>query len=114
MENPAVDKVELPYMRAELIATLKGLAATAVARRMWVEEQPSRYFESLDQDFRVLEDSNLADDPFSQIGPILRNTREAAAMQALNEVLGPVYDPLPYPFHDHAALLAVPEWQHVV
>lgn len=109
-----MDEVELPYKRAELIATLRGMGDADFQRRMWVEKQPSRYIESLDEDIQTLyDDSNVTADPFRYIGVILRNTREAAAMQALDRVLGPLYDALPYPV-DHVALLAMPEWQEVV
>jgi hypothetical protein len=43
----------------------------------------------------------------------LRNEREAEAIQALDRVLGPLYDSLPYRI-DHAEVLAMPGWTQVV
>ena len=86
----------------------------AYQKRFWVDKQPSKYIEGLDEEIHTLyDDTDVVRDSYGQIGIVLRNEQEAEAIQALDRVLGPLYDSLPYRI-DHAQVLAMPEWSRVI
>lgn len=102
--------------RGSVIDAVHVLSEPDYQRKMWVDERGSdpHLIENLDANINTLyDDTGVAESPHEYVGTVLRNEKEARAIQALDHVLTPLLQALP-PGADDASVIAMPEWRQVV
>jgi hypothetical protein len=89
----AVNDLQYPGMRDELIEYLKSLSDREYQIRVWInKEYPTpKYYDNLTMTLQLLEDLGAFRDPESRIGTILKNQEEAFALARLNRALDTVF-----------------------
>ena len=89
-----LSELKYPQMRGELIDYLHGLADRRYQYLAWVEDKrPNGGHDELDYAIHFLyDDTNLASDPNSLIGWILRGDDEAHAIRALIEAIDHLFE----------------------
>lgn len=113
--NPKPRSIQLPEMRAEVIAAVRALSDPAYQKRVWIDRQyPSPgYFDDFTLNVNILDDAKVLDAPYATIGFTLASDEEAGAMAELAARLGEVLDAVGAESPD-GAFLSSPLWENVV
>lgn len=108
--------VRYPDIRAEVLDTLRNLSDPEYQQRVWVDRQfpTQNYYDDFDMVIHTLyDDTTLADDTRSAIGPILRDEAEARLVEAVIQALEEVFDVCKISA-DFEVLRACPGWPKVM
>ena len=108
--------VRYPEMRAQIVESIQALADRSYQKRVWVDRiypHPG-FYDDLTHNVNVLyDDTEVASDPYSQVGVTLESQEEAAAIEAIANAFNPILDSVD-PKAVDAEILAMPEWDNVV
>ena len=80
------DEVELPYMRRELVISLKALSDLEYQHAIWVRKEfpTETFYDDLEQTLDIIYlDTDLNENPYGYINDILKNEAEAHAVEKL-------------------------------
>jgi len=113
MEFPGI---EAPYMRLELVLTMKGLADENYQWQAWIHHQfpPPIQEDNFDYAIHFLfDDTGLADDTMGQIGCTLYDENEAKLVATVINAIDALFDKYGTELTDEQYLLK-PEWQAVL
>ncbi|VFS48572.1 SCO4402 family protein [Budvicia aquatica] len=115
MKKLEINELKYPWMRDELIIYLHGLSDEKYQSKAWIEDDhPNGGHDELDYTIHFLyDDTDLANDPLSLIGWILRDTIEANAIAALIDKLNILFEMYGTDLSDKE-YLAKTEWKDVV
>lgn len=108
--------VRYPEMRAQIIESIQALADPTYQQRVWVDRiypHPG-FYDDLTHNVNVLyDDTEVASDPYSQVGVTLESQEEAAAIEAIAHAFDPILDSMD-PKTVDAEIMAMPTWDDVV
>lgn len=115
MENLELSELEYPTMRDELISYLEGLSSADYQYRAWVSRSDSdiAYDEFNYAVHFLYDDTDLATDPRSWIGIVLRGENEARAISDVVKSIDKVFDKYGTCLADED-YLTKPEWADVI
>ena len=115
MEKLELSELECPTMRDELISYLEGLSSADYQYSAWVSRSSSdKYYDELNYTVHFLyDDTDLATDPRSWIGIMLRGEGEVKAISNVVKSIDKVFDKYGTCLTD-AEYLTKPEWDNVI
>ncbi|BAQ73830.1 uncharacterized protein POS17_2136 [Pseudomonas sp. Os17] len=115
MEKFELSKIEYPAMREELISYLEGLSSVDYQYNAWVSRaNPDIGYDEFNYAVHFLyDDTDLANDPRSWIGIVLRGESEVAAISDVVNSIDRVFDKYGTCLTD-AEYLTKLEWVDVV
>lgn len=108
--------VKYPEMRKELVSHLQALSDPAYQRRVWVAGNREGSIQHDEFDYAVhflFDDTQLADDPGSTIGWILRDSCEADRIATLVNAMEGIFQKYGTGLSD-AQYISLAEWNVVV
>lgn len=111
-----MNDIQYPMMRAELIDYLNNLSDIEYQRRIWVlgKSEGLILHDELDYTIHFLfDDTQLASDPFSTIGVILRSSEEAKKISKLVNLINIIFQKYGTKLSD-AEYIELVEWGDVV
>lgn len=82
--------VKFPQLRAELISYLRSLSDIQYQMDVWVAHLPKEgvVYDEFDYSIHFLyDDTGLAEDPYAEVGEILKSVEEADAIRSLVEAI---------------------------
>lgn len=88
MENMELTRIKYPDMRMNLIAYIESLSDLEYQRQYWGKADPKNpdFYDDFDESIHFLYDStDIATDPKSWLGLVLRNDKEVTLVSALTE-----------------------------
>ncbi len=110
------DEVELPYMRRELVLSLKALSDLDYQYAIWVrgEFPHENFYDSLYNTLNIIyDDSDLAVNSEDYIGSILKNEEEMHALDKVVEALQVIFDTYGEALSDKE-YIELTEWRNVI
>ena len=115
MEEMELSGLKCPEMRKELIDYLKSLADKDYQYKAWVDDQrPGGGHDELDYAIHFLyDDTNLARDPKSTLGWLLKNNEEVTLISDLIGSIDHVFDKYGLELLDKE-YIEKPEWDAVI
>ncbi|MDR5758467.1 SCO4402 family protein [Caballeronia sp. LZ035] len=108
--------MKFPEMRAELILNLQTLSNPAYQTAAWIEHRYPAGVEYDEFDYVVhffYDDTELAENPDSLIGEILRNKEESESIKQLTKELDAMFTRYGVNLKD-SEYLSKPEWADIV
>lgn len=111
-----MSNIKYPEMRKELVGHLQALADPEYQQRVWVEGGSEGAIQHDEFDYAVhflYDDTQLAKDPRSTIGSILRDTWEADRIETLVSAIEGIFQKYGTELSD-AQYIELPEWLSVV
>ncbi|QZI69187.1 hypothetical protein K5F93_22835 [Pseudomonas protegens] len=115
MEKLELSELEYPTMRDELISYLEGLSSADYQYSAWVSRSSSDIaYDELNYTIHFLyDDTDLATDPRSWVGIILRGENEVRAISDVVKSIDKVFDKYGTCLADEE-YLTKPEWANVI
>src|SRR5690349_10212215 len=111
--SPEWPDISLPAKRAELLQLLAELSDKDAQNRLWISHEDFPNSSGIDEVFHFLfDDTDLGQDPHSEIGRILRNRSEADLLQELSLALDTMLDRLGDQRSE--VYMSDPEWASIV
>ena len=110
------DEVELPYMRRELVISLKALSDLEYQHAIWVRKEfpTETFYDDLEQTLDIIySDTDLDENPDAYIDDILKNNAEARAVEKLVSKLTVIAKKYGQGLSD-LEYIEKPEWQDVL
>jgi hypothetical protein len=108
--------IQYPNMREELVGYLRSLSDIEYQKRIWVEGLSEEGVQHDELDYAIhylYDDTNLAENPESTVGVILRNNLEASRIASLISSIDVIFEKYGKCLAD-AEYMALPEWQAVI
>jgi hypothetical protein len=108
------DEIKFPEMRLELLEHIQALSDAEYQKRAWAEGDETTGHDELDYAIHFFyDDTDLALNPHSSIGYILKNEVEAESVKCLMKSIEDIFQKFGRSLSD-AEYISLPEWGNVL